>query len=139
MNVISSTKRCRLELATAAFCGCGKCGGGHLTVSGLLLFSFNDAGAAQAPCPHCARHPSLNICYLCGKIKMMLSKREVNSNRYTTPAVSPQGMGKNRNVTQVTNATPNNQKSENTERRYTYGMGTPSLGRCPVAPYVTVK
>ena len=40
MNVISSNKRCRLECATAAFCGCGKCGGGLITVLGLLLLAL---------------------------------------------------------------------------------------------------
>ena len=32
--------RCRLECATATFCGCGKCGGGHITVLGLLLLAL---------------------------------------------------------------------------------------------------
>jgi hypothetical protein len=64
----------------------------------------------------------------------MLSKREVNSNCYTTLPLRLQGMGKSRNVTQTPSATPNNQKSETVAQRYTYGMGTPSLGRCPVVP-----
>jgi hypothetical protein len=89
MNVISSKTRCRLELATAAFCGCGKCGGGHLTVSGLLLFSFNDAGAAQAPCPQCARQPSLNICSSAEKHKMMLLKEEASKTVIQTSATLP--------------------------------------------------
>jgi hypothetical protein len=32
--------RCRLECATATFCGCGKCGGGLITVLGLLLLAL---------------------------------------------------------------------------------------------------
>jgi hypothetical protein len=91
-------------------------GEGILLFQVLLLFSFNDAGAAQAPCPQCARQPSLNILFLCGETQMMLSKREVNSNCYTTPAAPPQGMGKSRNVTQTPSAIPNNQKSENISR-----------------------
>ena len=65
----------------------------------------------------------------------MLSKREVNSNCYTTPAAPPQGMGKNLNVTHSEGFTSTKQKSENISRRYTYGIGGECLGRCPVAIY----
>jgi hypothetical protein len=73
-------------------------GEGILLFQVLLLFSFNDAGAAQAPCPQLTWHPSLNILFLCGETQMMLLKEEASKTVIQTPAAPPQGMGKSRNV-----------------------------------------
>jgi hypothetical protein len=105
MNVISSKTRCRLECATATFCGCGKCGGGLITVLGLLLLALTPLARPRessplgsvptCPCPQRAGQPSLNILCFCGTIQNMLSKREVKLElSYQSPPPRPQGMGK---------------------------------------------
>lgn len=62
-----------------------------------------------------------------------------NKLSYQSPPPRLQGMGKNPNVSHAQAITPTKQKSENISRRYTYGMGTPSLGRCPVANKLTAQ
>ena len=65
----------------------------------------------------------------------MLSKREGQQTVIQLQPPRLQGIGKNPNVSHAKAFKPTKQKSETVERRYTYGMGTPSLGRCPVAVY----
>jgi hypothetical protein len=141
--------RCRLECATATFCGCGKCGGGLITVFGfcccLVLMmlarpreSSPLGSVPTCPCPQSAGQPSLNICTSAARFKTCSQNERGNSNCYTTLPPRLQGMGKSRNVTHNPAFTSTKQKSENISRRYTYGMGTPSLGRCPVANKLTV-
>ena len=87
--------RCRLECATATFCGCGKCGGGHITVLGLLLLASTPLARPRessplgsvptCPCPQRAGEPSLNICSSAAKHKTC-SQNE----RSTRTVIQPQ-------------------------------------------------
>lgn len=124
MNVISSNTGVGLNVPRLPSAGAGNVG------EGLLLFqvyccclvlmmlarpreSSPFGSVPTCPCPQRAVEPSLNILNLCGKIQNMLSKREVNSNCYTTLPPRLQGMGKNLNVSHAKGFTSTKQKSEN--------------------------
>ena len=59
--------RCRLECATATFCGCGKCGGGLITVLGLLLLALTPLARRYRDLPPKNRTAQSEHLFLCGQ------------------------------------------------------------------------